>query len=115
MVTQETTVEKKLYNFIEEYACDQCGVELLHFLTRHPKTRFSCLAIYHASNWPKSDIEKALQHLEKVRLVTTYSGNGTAFYSLTQNESLRNSVLDLLSIEQAQWQQLLKHKPNPSH
>lgn len=105
---QDITVEEKLCHFMEEYACDRCSLELLHFLTRHPKTRFSRSAINHYSAWSKSDIERALRHLGEVQLVTTYSENGTTFYSLTQNESLCKSVLDLLSIEWVQWQRLLK-------
>jgi len=108
MVTRDTTAEEKLCQFIKEYGCDRCSLEILHFLSRHPQTRFSRLAIVHASNSSRLDVEKALRHLRDRQLLTTYSANGTDFYSLTQNKSLHKPLLDLLSIEWSQWQRVLK-------
>ena len=108
MVTRDTTVEEKLRQFTKEYGGDRCSLEVLQFLSRHPRTRFSRLAIVHALNLPRLDVEKALRHLRDKQLITTYSENGTDFYLLTQNESLHKLLLELLSIEWLQWQRVLK-------
>ena len=108
MAKRDTTVEEKLHQFIKEYGCDRCSLEVLWFLSRHPQTRFSRLAIVHASNSPRLDVEKALRHLRDRQLLTTYSENGTDFYLLTQNESLHKLLLKLLSTEWIQWQRVLK-------
>ncbi len=107
MVTQEIALDK-LSQFIKEYDSDRFSLELLLFLGRHPRTRFSHLAIVHALNAWKVDIERALRRLKERGLVRTYSENGTSFYSLTEDESLCSPVLDLLKSDRGQWQPVLK-------
>lgn len=104
MTLTDTTVDGKLCQFLKEYDGDQCSLELIIFLGRHPNTRFSRLAIVHALNARRLDIERALRHLKEKGLVTAYPDNGTAVYSLTDDESLRTSVLDLLKISWWDWQ-----------
>jgi len=98
MITREIAVDK-LSQFMKEYDSDQCSLELLLFLGRHPRTRFSRLAIVHALNAWRLDIERALRRLGERGLVKTYTENGTSFYSLTEDKSLCSPVLDLLKTD----------------
>lgn len=114
MVVHDLSVEERLRQFVKEYDGDHCSLELLLFLGRHPHARFSQLAIVHALNSWRLDVERALRHLKDKGLITTHAENGTAFYSLTENESLRNPVLDLLKIDWYQWQPVLR-QVYPAH
>ncbi len=107
MVTQEAAIDR-LSQFIKEYDGDQCSLELLLFLGRHPHTRFSRLAIIHALDAWKLDIERALRRLKEKGLVKVSNENGTSFYSLTEDESLYSPVLDLIRANKFQWQPALK-------
>lgn len=64
MVTQETAIDK-LAQVTKEYDNDPCSLELLLFLGRHPYTRFSLLAIVHALNAWKVEVERAIVSLKK--------------------------------------------------
>lgn len=108
MTLQTTTVEEKLCQFLKEYDGDQCSLELLLFLGRHPYTRFSRLAIMHGLNAWRLDLERALRHLRDKGLVSTYAENGTALYSLTNDESLRAPVLDMLKVNWSHWQPMIR-------
>ena len=99
--------QEKLCHFMEEYDSDLCSLELLLFLVRHPHTRFSRLAIVHALNSWRLDVEKALQNLKNKGLITVSHDNGTTYYSLTENESVRYSILDLLEADAYSWRPVL--------
>ena len=96
MVTQEAAIDK-LSQFIKEYDGDQCSLELLLFLGRHPHTRFSRLVIVHALDARRVDIDRALQHLINKGLVVMHAENGVPLYSLTEDESLRSLAIGLSS------------------
>lgn len=81
MVTQQAAVNK-FAQPVKKVNGDPCSVELLLFLGRHPYTQFSSLAIVHALNAWKADVEKAILRLEEKGLVKCYTRNGVSFYSL---------------------------------
>lgn len=107
MVTQQIAVDK-LTQFVDDYRSDRFSLEILLFLGRHPRTHFSHLAIVHALNGWKIDIEKALRRLKERGLIRTYSESGTSYYALTEDESLSSPVLDILKSDRSQWQPVLK-------
>ncbi len=108
MAVSEVAIEEKLCQFIKEYADGQyCLLELLRFWGRHPNTRFSQLAIVHALDSRRLYVETALKHLINEGIIKTYIENGDFRYSLTEDEELRNLVLDLARLNWCQWQLML--------
>ena len=81
MVTQEIATDN-LVQFTKKYDSDPCSLELLLFLRRHPYTRFSHLAIVHALDACKFDVERAIIHLEEKGLLKSHTESGVSFYSL---------------------------------
>ena len=63
MVVSQVATREKLYEVIKGYADDRSCQEVLLFLGRHPRTRFSRLAIVHALNGYKWYTEQALSRL----------------------------------------------------
>jgi hypothetical protein len=63
MVVSQVDGREKLYEVIKGYADDRSCQEVLLFLGRHPRTRFSRLAIVHALNGYKWYTEQALNRL----------------------------------------------------
>ena len=100
--------EDELCQFINEFAEDQCSLELIQFWGRHPHTRFSRLALIHAFDRRRSEIERALRRLVDKGLVKTSTGNGVTFYWLTETKPLRTLVLRLTELDWPRWQLLLK-------
>jgi len=108
MVVQDIAVEQKLRQFIKEFGDDRCSLELLTFLGKHPHTRFSRLAIIHALDAPRSDIDRALQHLINKGLIIIHDGNDIPVYTLSDSELLHRLALNLAGLNQCQWQLVLK-------
>ncbi len=111
MTLIDTTVEEKLCQFIKEYNGDQCTLELLLFLSRHPHTRFSRQALVRVLDGWRADIEQSLCLLQDRGLVITRAENGIVFYSLCENDS-RNPVLALI---RARWQPRLRQLYGAAH
>ncbi len=106
---QEIVVEGKLRQFIREYCDGRGSLQLLLFLGRHPLARFSQLAIVHALDAQKTDTDEAIQHLtDKGLVVTRIAENGLCFYSLTEDESLRDRVSELVTLDWWQFQLMLE-------
>ena len=78
----EGTIEEKTRRLIKEYAGDPHCVELLLFLARHPRAKFSRLAIFHALNGTTLYKEQALSRLTNSGVLRTYVENGVPLYSL---------------------------------
>jgi hypothetical protein len=96
MTGSQTSTEKELSQFINEYADDRhCLLELLLFWGRHPCARFSRLAIVHALNSRRPHIERALGYLINKGIVRTCLENNVPLYSLTDNEPLHSLVLNI--------------------
>ncbi|MBI4296600.1 MAG: hypothetical protein HY667_05745 [Chloroflexi bacterium] len=113
MIIQEesqSTIEirDKLGQLIREYGDDRCSLDLLVFLAGHPHTRFSRMAIAHAIDAQRLNIDRPLRHLIKDGLVKMWVENGLALYSLTEDESLRGLVAQLVSLDWYKWQLILK-------
>lgn len=102
-------IQEKLYQFVgEEYLDNQyCLLELFRFFGRHPSTRFSRLAMVHALDSGKAQIERVLKYLVKKGLVKTNIENNIPLYSLTENKSLRSFVLEIAELDWYQWQLVL--------
>ncbi len=104
----EIVIEEKLRDFVKDYCDGRCSMQLLLFLGKHPHARFSQLAMVHALDARKTEIEKALTYLSDKRLVVTWNAeNGLPFYSLTEQEPLCGLVSGLVALDWWQWQLML--------
>ncbi|MBI2830512.1 MAG: hypothetical protein HYX81_05065 [Chloroflexi bacterium] len=113
MITQEEVqaailVRDRLCQLIKEYGDDRCSLDLLMFLAKHPHTRFSRMAIAHAIDAQRLNIDRPLRHLIKDGLVKMWVENGLALYSLTEDGSLCDLVSQLVNLDWYKWQLILK-------
>ncbi|MBI2848109.1 MAG: hypothetical protein HYX83_02940 [Chloroflexi bacterium] len=104
MNPNEIALEKKLYQFISEYADDpHCLLELLRFWGRHPSARFNRLAIIHALDCQQSLVNKALSYLLDRGVVQGHTESDVTLYSLTELEPVRSLVLSLAKRDLPQY------------
>ncbi len=106
---QQIVVEEKLRRFVGEY-CDGSGsLQILVFLGKHPHARFSQLAIVHALDARRADVEKSLRFLAGEGLVVTSTAeHGLPFYSLTEDEGRCGLVSQLVALDWWQHQLVLQ-------
>jgi len=100
----ENTVitERNTFNQLAEKRSEnRYYLELLRFFGAHPNTRFNRLAVIQSLNENDSeyDIERALVQLITKGLVKASNENNTRFYSLTEDESGRKWVMELVKLE----------------
>ena len=69
-----------------ECANDPCCQEVMEFLKRHPRARFSRLAIVYALNCHRLYTERALSYLADARMIRQHLRNNAPFYSLSAEE-----------------------------
>lgn len=100
--------EEKLCEFLSEFANDECAREVLQLLCRHPRTRLSRLAIQHAVDWRRPDVDKALGTLINRRVAESQIENEQAVFGLTKQEPQRTLAVKVGALDMAQWQALLK-------
>ncbi len=67
---------------LDEYDSDPYCQQVLEFLRRHPRTRFSQLAIVRTLNGNRPYIERALARLTASGAIKNYRENNVPFYSL---------------------------------
>lgn len=79
-------MKERLYEFIGQFANDECAREVLQLLGRHPCARLNRLAIMHAADWRKPDIDRALRTLADRRLINSSVDKGITLYCLTEAE-----------------------------
>lgn len=108
MISHDTAIREKLCQFIKDYADGQYCLELLQFLGRHPCTRFSQMAIVRALQNKRLYTERALSYLVKKGLVKLDTTTSVPLYSLTDDETLHNTVLSLTRIDWRQRQSVLR-------
>lgn len=82
-MTTQIAIEGKFPQPLSEYASDPCCQEVLEFLKRHPRARFSRLVIVHALNNHRIYIERALSYLTASGVIKGYLENNVPFYSLS--------------------------------
>jgi hypothetical protein len=83
VVTLQISATEKLDEVIKEYDDDRSCQEVLFFLGRHPRTRFSRLAIVHALNGYRWYTEQALNRLADDGVIKRYVENDVPLYSLS--------------------------------
>lgn len=81
-MANQTANEGTLPQPLGDYASDPCCREVLEFLRRHPRTRFSQLTIVHTLNSNRLYIERALACLTANGVIKRYLENNVPFYSL---------------------------------
>jgi hypothetical protein len=81
-MTAQIANEGNLPQPFGEYDSDPCCQEVLEFLRRHPRTRFSQLAIVRNLNSNRLYIERALACLTASGVIKSYLENNVPFYSL---------------------------------
>lgn len=99
-----TAVEEKLLEFIKDCWQNQCSLDVLVFLGKHPCTRFNYRAITQSATAQGLDVQRGLSNLVSRRLVTTSSDNGIALYALTGEEPLRGLVLSMVDLDRYELQ-----------
>jgi hypothetical protein len=109
ITVKDIGVEDKLCVFIEEIAEDLCSLELLLFFSRHPQARFNRTAVLHSINGKRFDAAISLNLLIDKKLVVTYLENGLTLYALTKEEPAHSLAVQLINIDQSQWQAILEH------
>jgi len=106
---RDIQIEEKLNSFIKEFSQDLCSLELLLFFSRHPHARFNRTAVLHASTAKNYDTNAALKVLVDKKIVISHIENGVTLYTLTKNEPAHSLAIQLVSIDQHQWQIILEH------
>ena len=115
MTVSDIAILEKLHQFIKEYADSYCCLELLRFFGRHPRARFSRLAVVNALNvnGRRPNIEKALKHLIDKGVLKIYIENNICLYSLTEDESLSSLASYLAKLDWHQWQRIVHDSGSP--
>jgi hypothetical protein len=83
VVTAQVATIETWDEVIKRYADDRSCQEVLLFLERHPRTRFSRLAIVHALNGYKGYTEQALNRLTNDGMIKRYVEGDLPLYSLS--------------------------------
>jgi hypothetical protein len=105
---KDIVVEDKLCVFIAEIAGDLGSLELLLFFSRHPAARFNRTAVLHSVNGQQLQSALSLKLLVDKKLVVTCLENGLTLYALTREEPARSLALQLINIDQGQWQTIIE-------
>ena len=103
-------ISEELCCFIREHLNNCYTQQLILFFTAHPHARFSELAIIHAlnQNGGRNSLQKALRELVDKGVITTYNKNNVLFYSLLDDKSLQNLVLEFAGLDVQQQRLALK-------
>ena len=109
----QVPMEDRLCQFMADYTGDECARDVLQLLGRHPRIRLSRLAIRHAVEWCRSDIDRALRTLMERRVVRTRTENGQPVFSLTEEEPQRSLTVRVATMDAAQRRKLLKRASLP--
>lgn len=96
-ISKQDAFEQLVDNYIEDHSC----MELLRFFGSHPYTRFNRLAVILTlnGNGQRSEAESALAQLIEKGVVKASIENNVPLYSLTEDESIRRRVLELIHLE----------------
>ncbi len=109
MLTSEAIMDAKLAQLVNDYQDDRHGLmQILRFLAKHPHTRFSRLAMSRVLNDRRVFTERALRYLIEKEVVKAHGESGIRLFSLTPEEPLRSSALDLGRLDWSQWNLLLR-------
>jgi len=101
---------EEICRLIDDYAEDPYCLRLIEFFSCHPDARFSGLSVLHALgvNSERYYIERAMAQLIDKGIVKTYSDDSVPYYGLTDDCSLRQSVVNVISLDWGQWQKALQ-------
>lgn len=105
-------IEDKLCNFIKNFSDDLYCLELLMFFSQHPNARFNRSAVLHALTIEHFETSISLKRLIAKKIVVTYSENGNTLYGLTKEEPEHSLAVNLINIDQHQWQIILEQLLN---
>jgi hypothetical protein len=95
MTISKIPIEINIRHFSKEYADDPHCLEVILFLAKHPRTRFSKEVIVHALNTKTVYIEKTIRRLISDGIMKKHARNNVFFYSLTEDKSILDSVSNL--------------------
>jgi hypothetical protein len=101
-------IDQKLCEFVKEFGDDLSSLEMLLFFGRHPNARFNRTAVIHALSSRRSDTGRTLKNLIDKNFVTTHAEYGIMLYALTRQEPTRSLIIEMVNIDQHQWQILLE-------
>lgn len=99
-----TIIEENLSLFPSEYDDERhCLLELLRLLAIHPNAQLDRLTVFYALDSKTVHIEETLKYLIDMGVVRMSTENGLTLYSLTEDESLRNSLSMLARRGNDRW------------
>ncbi len=105
---KDLRIEDKLCNFIKDYCDDLNTLQLLLFFSRHPNAHFNRSALTQYLDSRHFDAGTSLKKLMEKKIIVVKQENGIHLYSLTREETSRGLALQMLTIDQAQWQIVLE-------
>ena len=110
------SISEELFHFIGEHLNNQYTQQLILFFAVHPHARFSELAIIHAlnQNGGRNSLQKALSELVDKGVITKYNKNNVLLYSLPDNTSLQNLVLEFAGLDVRRQQLALEQSRSNS-
>jgi hypothetical protein len=106
---KDIIIEDKLCTFIKDFCDDLSTLQLLLFFSRHPNAHFNRSALMHALTTKQFDTGIALKKLIDKKVVMTGTENGFSLYCLTKDEPSRSLTIQMVGIDQSQWQTILGH------
>lgn len=105
--SMQPVLNQDLFHLLEKYGSNRVERELLIFWSRHPNAKFGRLAMFYAIDCHRSELDNALRAQVEAKLVDICCEHGQTFYSLTGDETKRQSVLALAGLQWGQRQSML--------
>lgn len=93
-------VNDDLQSFLEDNGCSRMQFEILRFMGKHPKAKFSLYVIARAMGTGGNDLGNALISLiEKDIIVTLLDGNGLITYCLSDHVEVYSYIYYLSALD----------------
>jgi hypothetical protein len=96
IAVRETVNGKRMLSFLEQHADTSSKLEVILFLSRHPRMKFSFEAVAARSGASRDEMAESMRFLVGAGVMREEIGSDqVAWYSLTHDEQKRQSVEDL--------------------
>jgi hypothetical protein len=101
-------IEENVVRLIKELECDECSLEIVLFLWRHPGEKFNGKQLAEGISLPLLDVIRAVGFLINREMVSVTRKNNLLYYALTKDRSVRAMVMALSNIGKIEWQVLME-------
>lgn len=96
MSVRETVNGKRMLSFLEQHANTSSKLEVILFLSRHPKMKFSFDAVASKTGVNRVEMAESMRFLVGAGILREEIGSDqVAWYSLTHDEMKRQTVEDI--------------------